>query len=178
MNMSLEAPAWPSLKASRLKTISETFTGAQVISLGENSTKMEQDVIIWEQIKKPYCPCLKCGLVINVCVTVLSLRLFFYLILPQSVCRTLEGWQTLITLYDATNSVSVICVASKCFPRECKGIKLPLNYTTHYYMLVLLKKNQCFPLFQFSVLPQYQLDAVKIVGKWALAISKPLDNLL
>lgn len=132
------------------------------------------------RLKNHIVPVLKCGLVINVCVTALSLRLFFYLILPQSVCRTLEGWQTLITLYDATNSVSVICVASKCFPRERKGIKLPLNYTTHYYMLVLLKKKkkQCFLLFQFSVLPLYQLDAVKIVGKWALAISKPLDNLL
>lgn len=98
------------------------------------------------RLKNHIVPVLKCGLVINVCVTALSLRLFFYLILPQSVCRTLEGWQTLITLYDATNSVSVICVASKCFPRERKGIKLPLNYTTHYYMLVLLKKKTVFPV--------------------------------
>jgi len=36
----------PDLKAWRQKTILETFTGAQVISLGEKSTKMEQDVII------------------------------------------------------------------------------------------------------------------------------------
>lgn len=61
MNMSLEAPAWPNLRAPRQKTISETFTGTQVISLWENSSKMERALITWEQIKKQHCPCLEMG---------------------------------------------------------------------------------------------------------------------
>lgn len=61
MNMSLEALAWPNLRALRYKTILETFTGAQVISLWENSSTMEWAVITWEQIKKQHCPCLEMG---------------------------------------------------------------------------------------------------------------------
>ncbi len=127
MNMSLEDPISKPQGRRQFRRLSQALKSfySSIIPL-----KWRELLLHESRLKNNIVPFLKWGLVINVHITALSLRLLFYLILPQSVCRTLEGWQMLITLYDATNSVSVISVASKCFPGEYKGIKLPLNYTS------------------------------------------------
>lgn len=115
------------------------------------------------RLKNDIAPGWNCGPAINVCVTALSLRLFFYLILPRCVCEPSPRGlpYSHYPLWCNKPRVWNMCCITM-FPRRISRNQVTrAEYETRCYMLVISEEKLGFHLFElFSVLSQYQLDSV------------------